>query len=234
MSVSDDDGGGSSPWFDPRAEEIDDALEAAWVELPRDDGLHHVMFPERDPVSKLWTGAIVDVSTGQDEPTVPIGDELALPQVLTIRRGTLTIVVDNTNGAPSYTVTVSRASTGLLRRLRLQPLVEQALGYATTTTKERPRGAGLGPGTRRILAERGPLPVGSLVRAPETARRYVRSKVSERDVERAAEAYNAGGVEELKRVMHVGDRQAWRYVSRGQDAGLIERKRAARRAKGTP
>ena len=79
MSVDEGEDGGSSRWFDPRAEELDEALEAAWDELPKEDGLHHLMFGEKDPVSRLWTGAIVDVSAGQDEPTVPIGDDLVLP-----------------------------------------------------------------------------------------------------------------------------------------------------------
>ena len=172
--------------------------------------------------------------------------------MLTIRRGTATIVVDNTDGAPSYTVTIDNASTGLLRRLRLQPLVEQALGYVTTTTTERsavrerpseralllavygaPEVEALEERLRRVAEEYGPLPAGSSVKSPAAARRYVRSKVSERDVERAAEAYNTGGIEELKRVLHVADRQAWRYVARAQDAGLVERKRAKRVTKGT-
>ena len=151
---------------------------------PADDGQRHVLFPELDPITRLWTGAIVDVSAGEDESTVPIGDYLALPRRLTIRRGTVSIVVDNTNGAPSYTVTVTRASTGLLRRLRLQPLIEEALAHATTTTKERPRGDATGTrGLEQILAELGPLPAGVVLAgsghgAPVCALESLRARTS--------------------------------------------------------
>lgn len=192
-----------------------------------------VAFCEVDPTSRRWSGAIVVVRPDRDSDMVPIGEGLALPRRMTIRRGGTTITVDSSGERPTYEVTIRTSSAALLRRLRLQSLVEQAVAHVTVTTADRPRGPDFGsPELAARLAAAGPLPAGSRVKSPDAAKRFVRAKATRRDVERAADAYRAGGIEEVKRVMFVADRQAWRYVSRAQELDLVERKRAKRRREG--
>jgi hypothetical protein len=217
--------------WDPRADEADAALERLLGELQPGD----TAFAEHDHLRR-WTGAVVVVSRDPDVQVVDIGDGVGVPGRVTIRRGTTTVVVDSTGGRPAYTVTVQTTSAALLKRLHLAELVEQALGHVTVTTRERPRAQHRDPSSpaqAEWLERYGLLPVGERMANPEAARRYVRSDITDRDVERAAQAYRDGGIAEVRRVMHVGERQAWRYVERAQDTGLVERKRAKRRTGGT-
>jgi hypothetical protein len=211
--------------WDPRAEEADAALVEVMDELELGD----TAFGEVD-ASRRWTGAIVVVSVAPGTAVVDIGGGVGLPERVTIRRGTTSVVVDSTRGRPTYTVTVETTSPKLLGRLHLVSLVEQALGHVTVTTRERPRRRHEDPSSpvQAEWVERyGLTPIGSRASEREAARRYIRSEVTERDVERAAQAYRNGRIAEVRRVMHVGERQAWRYVRRAQDKGLLpqERKR---------
>lgn len=214
-------------YWDPRAEEALEALEDVMAELAAAGERGWTAFIEHD-ASRRWTGAIVVVSADPDAPVVDIGGGVGVPGRLTIRRGASTVVVDSTGDQPTYTVTVQTNSPALLSRLHLRSLVEQALGHVTVATRKRPRAEHPDPSSAKQAewVERyGLVPVGERWPDTESARRYVRSEVTPRDVERAAEAYRAGRIAEVRRVMNVGERQAWRYVRRAQDKGLLPKQR---------
>ncbi len=221
--------------WDARWDEAGEALERVSFELAQAGERGWSAFCEVDLTSRPADGGDRGRVKRRRRPgRVPIDNGVAVPALVSIRRGTTTVVVDNSGDRPRYRVTIETGSPNLLDRLHLRSLVEQGLAHATVTTEDQLRFPEIRENGEVIVHARpGVLPAGSWTYEPQAARRYVRAEVTERDVERAAEAYNAGGIEELKRVMHVGTRQAWRYVTRGQDAGLIERKRARRRTKGT-
>ena len=69
--------------------------------------------------------------------------------------------------------------------------------------------------------------------ALSAARHFHRARrITQEVVEQAADAYRAGGINEVIEQLFIGERQAWRYVRRAQEQGLLERQRAPRRAKG--
>ena len=217
--------------YEPSWEAADEALDEYIDRLRPGD----VAFAEIDPTSRRWTGSIVVVSRDESGPTVAIDDGVDVPEKVVISRGTTTVVVDNSGSRPSYEITLRTKSPNLLNRLHLRSLVEQALGRVTITTRDQLRWPGLeidGEVVMPARPDRGALPAGSIFPNESAARRFVRAEVTERDVHRAAEAYNDGGLDEVMRVMFVEERQAWRYVSRAQDAGLAPRKRN-RRKKGS-
>jgi hypothetical protein len=61
--------------------------------------------------------------------------------------------------------------------------------------------------------------------------RFYRTKITPELIADAADAYHANGLDGVKQTLLVGERQAWRYVRRAQEQGLLERQRAPRRAK---
>ena len=128
MSATDQPTPTDDPWEAPEFEALNLVLGPDEV----------AAFAEIDPITKRWTGAVGVVTRVSEEgDVVSVGDGLAVPRVLTVRRGTTRVTIDNSDGRPVYEVTVRTTNVNVLRKLRLMPLVEQALGYSLITTRRR-------------------------------------------------------------------------------------------------
>jgi hypothetical protein len=149
----------------------------------------------------------------EDRTMVTLAEGLAAPARFRVERGNVSFTVSTEAGVPTM--------RDLAIRGEIAPRVVDFLGIRSLAEQA----------TRALalhLAE-GELPLWD--EAMAAVQRVYRAKVTQEDVERAADAYRAGGIEAVKRALFIGDRQAWRYVSRAQQQGLVKRQRAPRRAK---
>ena len=202
------------------------------------------------PVGGADHGAPADwVILAPDESVwVPIGDDLAVPGRFVIDRGSIRLDVDYTSGRPVVDCTIRDIGRQQLRRWRYDELLDFGAATLARTLVPRPipepaewlewleslpddmraefrrRQA---EGGARSTWEAGEQIDRSLV--IPAVRRSRRARISEDDLQRAADAYRAHGIPGVKGALHVNDRQAWRYVRRAQEAGLLERQRAPRR-----
>jgi hypothetical protein len=190
-------------------------------------------------LSARYTG--VYVLTMEDRSLVAVGPGIGLPARFRIDRDKTTATVTYNGTTPTVDVHVRDANARVLDRLHLQSLVEQATAALVYTTGERPPDPEVErvyPGLTEKWREKygDSQPVGAHAGSDShdvvaAVRRMYRSKVTADDIARAADAYENGGIAAVKNALLVGDRQAWRYVQRAQQAGLAERIRQPRKAK---
>jgi hypothetical protein len=169
------------------------------------------------------TGSFYAV-TIEDPTLVPLGNGYAVPHRFHVDRDDVTIYVTYRDGERTTDVFHRNAGTALLRHLRLTDLVDQAAAHVVHTTDDEPV---------RVFEATGDgwtsyddtIPAGTRLLKSDEIREIVRTprrRISDDDLQHAATAYRRGGIEAVKTELFRSESQAWRYVKKAQDAGLLE------------